>query len=219
MVVLVVLVVLVVMMGLVMLSLAIIGPFLVWAAARIIARIARGPALLVGARRLAADPRGGWRAVSGITVALVIAGFLGFIQVVSEPTSPEEVRMFTGMHTGGMLTLAIAAVLAAVSTGVTQAARAVDQAPVLRSQHVGGAEVRQLHAARWMEIAIPLALSTVVAVMTALLLLTPAIGQVAENPLPLVLQLLVSAAAAYGLVAAAVLVSGLIVRRGALTGK
>src|SRR5699024_4815326 len=121
-----------------------VGPFIVWVVALGLARTAPTPSLMVGARRLAGDPRAGWRAVSGITFALVIAGFLTVISLITRSTGPEDAMLATAMSTGGVLTLGIAAVLAAVSTGVTQTARVIDQAPVLRAQHIAGAEAAEL---------------------------------------------------------------------------
>ena len=190
------------------------GPFLVWVAARIAAALAPAPALLVGARRLAADPRAGWRAVSGITFAMVIAGFLTIIATI-EPSTPDDQMLAPALHTGGMLTLGIAAVLAAVVTGVTQTARVIDHAPQIRAQHIAGAEVSQLHRARLAEITLPVLLSSVVATFTAFLVLLIVFGGDAADPRTVILYFL-GVLGAYALVVAAVLVSAPLVRRAAL---
>ena len=190
------------------------GPFLVWVAARIAAALAPAPALLVGARRLAADPRAGWRAVSGITFAMVIAGFLTIIATI-EPSTPDDQMLAPALHTGGMLTLGIAAVLAAVVTGVTQTARVIDHAPQIRAQHIAGAEVSQLHRARLAEITLPVLLSSVVATFTAFLVLLTVFGGGAADARTVILYFL-SVLGAYALVVAAVLVSAPLVRRAAL---
>ena len=190
----------------------VVGPFIVWITALALAKTAPMPSLLVGARRLAGDPRAGWRAVSGITFALVIAGFLTMMTALGEATNPEEAMMFTAMTTGGLLTLGIAAVLAAVSTGVSQTARVIDQAPRLRSQHIAGAEVGQLHRARLAEIAVPVALSSLIATGTALLVLTTFLGGAPSDPM-MAVQYLASVLGAYALVIAAVLVGSPLVTR------
>lgn len=190
----------------------VVGPFIVWVTALLLAKTAPMPSLMVGARRLAGDPRAGWRAVSGITFALVIAGFLTMMATLGEATNPEEAMMFTAMTTGGLLTLGIAAVLAAVSTGVSQTARVIDQAPRLRAQHIAGAEVGQLHRARLAEIAVPVALSSVIATGTALLVLTTFLGGAPNNPM-MAVQYLASVLGAYALVIAAVLVGSPLVKR------
>ena len=190
----------------------VVGPFIVWITALALAKIAPTPSLMVGARRLAGDPRAGWRAVSGITFALVIAGFLTMIATLGEASNPEEAMMFTAMTTGGLLTLGIAAVLAAVSTGVSQTARVIDQAPRLRAQHIAGAEVGQLHRARLAEIAVPVGLSSLIATGTALLVLTTFLGGAPSNPM-MAVQYLLSVLGAYALVIAAVLVGSPLVKR------
>ena len=193
----------------------VVGPFIVWITARTLARIAPTPSLLVGARRLAGDPRAGWRAVSGITFALVIAGFLTMMTTLSEASSPEESMMFVAMTTGGLLTLGISAVLAAVSTGVSQTARVIDQAPRLRAQHIAGAEVGQLHRARLAEIAVPVGLSSIIATGTALLVLTTFLGGAPNDPM-MAVQYLVCVLGAYALVILAVLVGSPLVKRYAM---
>ena len=207
--------VMVAFIGAIVAGLNVVGPFVVWVSALLVARAAPTPALLVGARRLAADPRAGWRAVSGITFALVIAGFLTVVAVLANGTRAEDVMMATAMMTGGLLTLGIAAVLAAVSTGVTQTARVIDLAPVLRAQHIAGAEVGQLHRARIAEILIPVLLSSVLATGTALLVIVAVLGGAPNDPMAAI-QYLLSVLVAYALVIAAVLVASPLVRRFAL---
>lgn len=208
--------VLVLFVGAVVAGLNVIGPFLVWLLALLAARLAPGPALLVGARRLAADPKAGWRAVSGITFALVVAGFLTVISLLADGARAEDRMLATALTTGGLLTLGIAAVLAAVTTGVTQTARVIDQAPVLRAQHIAGAQVGQLHRARLAEIALPVLLSSVLATGTALLVITAVLGSPSDPGQAV--QYLLAVLAAYGLVIAAVLVASPLVRRAALRG-
>ena len=212
--------VMILFIGAVVAAVNLVGPYLVWAFALLAARLAPVPSLLVGARRLAADPKAGWRAVSGITFALVIAGFLTVLALLtrSDGTGGEEdVMMATALSTGGLLTLGIAAVLAAVSTGVTQTARVIDQAPLLRSQHVAGAQVGQLHRARIAEIVLPVLLSSVLATFTALLVVMAVLGSAPQDPL-VAIQYLASVLGAYLLVIAAVLVGSPLVRRYALRG-
>lgn len=192
-----------------------VGPFLLWLVARMVARVAPTPALMVGARRLAADPKGGWRAVAGITFAMIIAGILTVITTLQEPTTPSEIMMNTAVRTGGLLTLAIASVVAAVGTGVPQTARVIDQAPVLRAQHVAGATIAQLHRARFAEIAIPVALSSVLALGVSLLVVASLFANALTN-MSAGLQYGATIVTAYGLVIGAVLISSPLVRQGAL---
>lgn len=209
--------ILVLLIAAIVAGLNVVGPFVVWVAALLAARLAPVPSLLVGARRLAADPRAGWRAVSGITVALVIAGFLTTLATFPAGSSAEEGMLMTAMSTGGLLTLGIAAVLAAVGTGVAQTARVIDQAHTLRAQHIAGAEVGQLHRARLAEIAVPVLLSTVLATGTALLVLGTMFGT-RSSDIEGVVQYLLSVLAAYALLVAAVLVASPLVARYAHRG-
>ena len=57
---------------LIMAGLVIAGPWLTMVAARLMARRARRPATLIAARRLADNPRAGFRAVSGLVLALFV---------------------------------------------------------------------------------------------------------------------------------------------------
>jgi hypothetical protein len=57
---------------LIMAGLVIAGPWLTMVAARLMARRARRPASLIAARRLADNPRAGFRAVSGLVLALFV---------------------------------------------------------------------------------------------------------------------------------------------------
>ena len=207
--------IMVVLMGLVLAGLNLIGPLVVWLTARAVAALAPSAALLVGARRLAVDPRAGWRSVSGISFGLVAAGMLTLISVFARTSrDPVEMALGNAMMTGGYLTLGIAALLAAVSTGVTQAARVLDQAGTYRAQHVGGAEIGQLHRARIAEVAIPTILSSIIASVTVLVLLIPAASAATASWAPLLLYI-VATLAAYALVVAAVAASGPLVGRAA----
>lgn len=190
------------------------GPFLMWVVALAVAAVAPTPSLLVGARRLAADPKAGWRAVAVVTFAIVVAGMLTVITILGDPGDEASRIMITAMRTGGLLTLGISALLAAVSTGVTQTARVVDSAPRIRAQHIAGAEVSQLHRARIMEIGIPVALSSVLGIGTALLVLLTVFGG-GMSDVRIVASFLAAVLGAYALVIAAVLVSSPLVRRAA----
>lgn len=199
--------------GIMVFSVNLAGPFIVWVIARIVASLAPTPSLLVGARRLCADPRAGWRAVSGVTIALVVSGFASI--VTSLPSVDESSRLMNqALLTGAVLTVGIATVLAAVSTGVTHTARVIDQASRYRSQHIAGASISQLHRARIAEIAIPVAISLAVSVFMAALVLFSLMGSAASDPLVAV-GFVVSVVAALGLVSASALVSSPLVARAA----
>ncbi|WP_434080445.1 hypothetical protein [Sanguibacter sp. Z1732] len=60
------------------------------------------------------------------------------------------------LSTGGLLTLTIAGLLAAVSTGVMQAGGIIDQRTQYRALHLAGTDLTVMHAARLRQTAIPL---------------------------------------------------------------
>ena len=57
---------------LIIMGLLLAGPWLTMAGSRLLARRARRPAALIAGRRLADDPRGGFRAISGLVLALFV---------------------------------------------------------------------------------------------------------------------------------------------------
>ncbi|HEY5986111.1 MAG TPA: FtsX-like permease family protein [Streptosporangiaceae bacterium] len=69
---------------LIMAGLVTAGPWLTMAGARVMARRARRPALLLAARRLADNPRAGFRAISGLILALFVTSVaVGVITTIS----------------------------------------------------------------------------------------------------------------------------------------
>lgn len=202
------------MIAVVLLMINVVGPFIVWILALITARAAPTPALMVASRRLAADPRAGWRSISVLTIALVVAGVLSLLASLGDASNPSEAGLLTALGTGGMLTLAIAALLGAVSTGVMQAARVIDQAPVLRSQHVAGATIRQLQSTRLLEVILPLLLSSIVAAFTAFIVALPMLSGDTLTPAVL-LRFIISVLLAYAMVLGAVAVSSPLVAQAA----
>jgi hypothetical protein len=68
----------------VMAGLVIAGPWLTLAGSRLMARRARRPATLIAGRRLADDPKAGFRAISGLVLAIFIGtGAIGVISTIS----------------------------------------------------------------------------------------------------------------------------------------
>jgi hypothetical protein len=82
---------------LILAGLVIAGPWLTMAGARLMARQARRPATLIAARRLADNPRAGFRAISGLIVALFVTSVaVGVITTMASyrtgPTATPPVR-------------------------------------------------------------------------------------------------------------------------------
>jgi cell division protein FtsX len=63
-------------LGLIIGSFAVVGPWMTWVLGAVLARLARRPPLLLAARRITDDPKGAYRAVSGVVLAGLVCGFL-----------------------------------------------------------------------------------------------------------------------------------------------
>ncbi|OLT50890.1 hypothetical protein [Cellulosimicrobium sp. CUA-896] len=195
-------------------TLNLVGPFVIGVVGRITAARARHVATLLAGRRIVDDPRTAWRSVGGVALATFIAGVASIValfdpQAVSDPA---EAQLLGDLKTGGFLTLAIAGLLAGVSTGVMQAGRVVDQRGEYRSLVLAGTDVRTLDRARFRETLVPLAVSVGAATGTALLLMAPVIGLHAFADVGVVVQFLLCVAAASGLVLAGAGASRFVVR-------
>lgn len=171
-----------------MATLNVVGPFVLGIVGRIAAGSAKDVATLLAGRRIADDPRTAWRSVGGVALATFIAGITAIAGLVSAGASdPDERTFLTDISTGGILALAIAGVLAAVSTGVLQSGRVIDQRQAYRNLVLAGTDRRTLDRARMRETLIPLAASMGTSVAFMLLFSIPIIGAgVFAQPLVLV---------------------------------
>jgi hypothetical protein len=195
-------------------TLNLVGPFVIWIVGRITAGSARRVPTLLAGRRIADDPRTAWRSVGGVALATFIAG-VASIFALFDPAAgadPAETQLLLDLKTGGFLTLAIAGVLAAVSTGVMQAGRVIDQRGEYRTLVLAGTDLRTLDRARFRETLVPLAVSVGVATVMALMFMVPVIGVDAFANMGVVVQFLLCVAAASGLVLAGAGASRFVVR-------
>lgn len=78
---------------LVFLAFGIIGPWVVDRLGRLLFRIARGPVLLLAGRRLADDPRGAWRTVSGLALTGFVAGFFSIANIGTLTQGPASAEV------------------------------------------------------------------------------------------------------------------------------
>lgn len=166
-------------------TLNLIGPFILQVVGRITAALARRTETLLAGRRLAADPKAAWRSVSGVGLAAFIAGVVSLVGMFAGESAgdPAGQILISDLVTGGLLTLAIAGVLAAVSTGVMQAGRLIDQRQEYRNLVLVGAELRVLSRARHRETLIPLVAALGTATGSVLIVVVPMIGMSAYlNP-------------------------------------
>jgi hypothetical protein len=205
-------IVMVVTGGFAMLNL--LGPWVMSVVGRIIVRRTKDVATLIAARRLVDSPKTAWRSVGGIALATFIAGLAAAVAMYDPASASDsaEATLYRDMATGGFLTLAIAGVVAAVSTGVMQAGRVIDQGGEYRALHLAGTDLRVMDAARLRETSIPLAAAVGVATAGALLFMVPALGYAFLTATPVLLQFVLSVAAACALVLLGTLASRRVVR-------
>lgn len=88
----------------IMLGLQIAGPWLTYRGARLMAGRARRPAALIAARRLADDPKAGFRAVSGLVLALfVTSAAIGIITTMTARQGMPEAMQHNPMLTSSVI--------------------------------------------------------------------------------------------------------------------
>ena len=143
-----------------------VGAWVVAARARVKARHPKDAATMIAMRRILDNPKRAWRNVSGVALAVFVAGITS---ICGDP----GVTMMRDIGTGGLLTLGFAAVLAAVSCGVMQAGSVYDQAAEYRMLVLEGTDVKTLNRARFKEVLTPLTTVVVVAGGCSLLLMFP----------------------------------------------
>ena len=155
-----------------------IGTWVVTARAKAKAKRPKDAATMIAMRRILDNPKRAWRNVSGIALAVFIAGitsicgFFGSAAVVDDANDPFTV-FIRDIGTGGILTLVFAAVLAAVSSGVMQAGSVYDQAGEYRMLVLEGTDVKTLNRARFIEVLTPLNIVVIVAGGCSMLLMAP----------------------------------------------
>jgi hypothetical protein len=155
---------------------------------RLSARRANTVPKLLAARRLIDDPRSAWRTVAGVTLATFVAGVLSIAPAVSASGAGADEQglrhLPVDLMTGATVTLVIAALLAAVSSGVNQAARIYDQRDQYRMLHLAGTDLAVLEDARLRETWLPLVTSVGIAAAVSLLMVAPfGLGLVTSSPL------------------------------------
>ncbi|QDP95238.1 hypothetical protein FOE78_04320 [Microlunatus elymi] len=154
-----------------------IGPFVLALIGKLSARRAGSVPKLLAARRLIDDPKSAWRTVAGVTLATFVAGVLSIAPAIagSQPEADRGPLQYlpVDLMTGATVTLVIAALLAAVSSGVNQAARVYDQRDQYRMLHLAGTDISVLEQARLRETWLPLISSVLIAAVVSLIMVAP----------------------------------------------
>lgn len=170
--------VLIVLLGVAFATLNLVGPWILWLFARVQLWRARTPARLLAARRLLDDPRAAWRVVGGLGLAGFVAGCLAVLPALSGDAdlSASDRLLADDLMTGAMLTLVLAFLLAAVSSGVAQASSVLDRRREYALQHLAGVPAELLHEVRRREVLGPLLFVGVGSALTAVVMLSPLLG-------------------------------------------
>lgn len=152
-----------------------LGPFVLGLIGRSRAKRARSVETLLAGRRLADDPKSAWRTVGGVALATFVAGVVSVAPAMSVSFGGDAAgqHLPVDIMTGAVLTLVIAALLAAVSSGVTQTARLLDQRDQYRMLHLAGTDLAVLERARMRETWLPLVSSVMIAAITAVIIVAP----------------------------------------------
>lgn len=161
--------------GAVVLAVNLIGPFILQLSARA-AATRGGPATLLGARRIADDPKAAWRNVSGVALLSFVAAATAAMPSPGthglEAGSPDAV-FFADLQTGVLITLLVALVVAASSTLISQASSVFDRAAESQALDRMGVERSLFAAVRRREVIAPLALALVVSIPLGFLIASP----------------------------------------------
>lgn len=173
------LVVIVIMLALPLALLNLVGSWLVTRGATKKSKHPKDAATMIAMRRILDNPKRAWRNVSGIALAVFIAGitsltgFIGSIDQSAVAANDPSAIYSRDISTGGLLTLAFAAVLAAVSCGIMQAGSVYDQANEYRMLVLEGTDVKTLNRARFLEVMTPLKTTVLVSAICAMILMLP----------------------------------------------
>ena len=167
-----------------------VGSFAVTIRARSRARRPRNAATMIAMRRILDNPKRAWRNVSGIGLAVFIAGITSvcslFGSLASDDPNSADAIMMHDIGTGGLLTLAFAGVLAAVSSGIMQSASVIDQSNEYNMLVLEGTDEATLRKARFQEVLTPLNTVVLLAGVCSLMLIAPLVGNAFTQPGPLI---------------------------------
>ena len=161
-----------------------IGSWIVTAVAKTRVRHPKNAAVMIAMRRILDNPKRAWRNVSGIALAVFVAGITSVCGILAtgDNADPESLMMMHDIALGGTLTLVFAAVLAAVSSGIMQSANVYDQAAEYHMLILEGTDARTLRRARFSEVLTPLNTVIIVAAGCSMFLMLPLLGSALTAP-------------------------------------
>ncbi|MFD1858737.1 FtsX-like permease family protein [Aeromicrobium camelliae] len=165
--------------GLALLNL--IGPPVVAARGRAMARRAKTPSHLIAGRQLAEHSGPAWRRVSALSMISFVAVVGGVGMSLASAMSDGDVdragRLIAAdMTTGVLLTLAIAFVMLACSVGVTQAAAILDDAQLIVGLDRLGMPISMLERSRRIAVMVPMRMAALGGAAAGAVLTLPLMG-------------------------------------------
>lgn len=183
-------------------ALNVVGPLVLSLVGHLAVSVARTAPTLLAARRIIDDPKTAWRSVGSVALATFIAGLAAIMALFanSSASDPAEAQFLTDLSSGAYLTLAIAGVLAAISTGISQAGRVIAQREQYHFLHLAGAQVEVLESARMRETVIPMAAAVGTSLAFSALFLVPVLGTGFLQQPAILLRYVLTVAFAVGIV-------------------
>lgn len=185
-----------------LLSIDLIGAWVLSLFGRAKARRAQKPADLLSARLILESPRAAWRQVSGVAMSSFMAVFAGSgialmnlaqeesAMVANSPADAIEQYLIGDIRTGVLVTVIGTFLMVACSVAVNQAAQILDRRDVSRSLDIMGTPLAVQDQARRGATVLPLLLAAVGSAILASVLLFPLVGMaVVFAPLSLVITL------------------------------
>ncbi|MBW0106479.1 FtsX-like permease family protein [Pseudonocardia sp. KRD291] len=166
-------------------AVGVLGPLVVRVVGAAMTRRARSPHRLLAGRRLLDDPKGAFRPLAGLTLAVFVAGFLapltsavagaqdGRTDVVTMPGGRGDTVLVGDLGRGALVVLVATFLLAATATATTSAARVLDHRHVLYLQRLAGTPTAVLDRARRAETLAPLLANGTIALALGLLCASP----------------------------------------------
>lgn len=179
-----------------------VGPLLVQWLGNAMASRANSAASLIAGRRIADAPKATWRAVGALSMASFLASFTAMLPLFGNGSDSDQdmVVLLGDMRQGVLLTLSIAFLLTAVSSGLNQAAKILDRIGDARTLSVAGAPRGLLTAIRRREVLVPVVVATVMPALAGLAFQFPFTGPLITQRPDMLITLLATLVAGIGLV-------------------
>ncbi|CEH07454.1 Hypothetical membrane protein [Propionibacterium freudenreichii] len=179
-----------------------VGPLLVQWLGNAMASRASSAASLIAGRRIADAPKATWRAVGALSMASFLASFTAMLPLFGNGSDSDQdmVVLLGDMRQGVLLTLSIAFLLTAVSSGLNQAAKILDRIGDARTLSVAGAPRGLLTAIRRREVLVPVVVATVMPALAGLAFQFPFTGPLITQRPDMLITLLATLVAGIGLV-------------------